>query len=106
MPLAGSGRLRSLSSSSGPRCRTGRAVSLVTAAGIGAVAIAVDILAVRLRRPAVAGLPLLLLFSVPVASNLKVFGAPQMIVFAASLASYLALLSADGRERLRMWAGS
>jgi transglutaminase-like putative cysteine protease len=78
-------------------------VSLVTAAGIGAVAIAVDILAVQLRRPAVAGLPLLLLFSVPVASNLKVFGAPQMIVFAASLASYLALLSADGRERLRMW---
>ena len=78
-------------------------VSLVTAAGTGAVAIAVDILAVRLRRPAVAGLPLLLLFSVPVASNLKVFGAPQMIVFAASLAGYLALLSADGRERLRMW---
>jgi len=78
-------------------------VSLVTAAGIGAVAIAVDILAVQLRQPAVAGLPLLLLFSVPVASNLKVFGAPQMIVFAASLASYLALLSADGRERLRMW---
>ena len=78
-------------------------VSLVTAAGIGAVAIAVDILAVRLRRPAVAGLPLLLLFSVPVASNLKVFGTPQVIVFAASLASYLALLSADGRERLRMW---
>jgi hypothetical protein len=78
-------------------------VSLVTAAGTGAVAIAVDILAVRLRRPAVAGLPLLLLFSVPVASNLKVFGTPQMIVFAASLAGYLALLSSDGRERLRMW---
>jgi hypothetical protein len=79
------------------------AVSLVTAAGIGAVAIAVDILAVRLRRPAVAGLPLLLLFSVPVASNLKVFDAPELIIFAASLAGYLALLSADGRERLRMW---
>jgi TgpA N-terminal domain/Transglutaminase-like superfamily len=80
-----------------------QAVSLVTAAGIGAVAIAVDILAVRLRRPAVAGLPLLLLFSVPVASNLKVFGVPEMLIFAASLAGYLALLSADGRERLRMW---
>jgi transglutaminase-like putative cysteine protease len=78
-------------------------VSLVTAAGIGAVAIAVDILAVRLRRPAVAGLPLLLLFSVPVASNLKVFDTPEMLIFAASLAGYLALLSADGRERLRMW---
>jgi transglutaminase-like putative cysteine protease len=79
------------------------AVSFVTAVGIGAVAIAVDILAVRLRRPAVAGLPLLLLFSVPVASNLKVFDAPELVIFAASLAGYLALLSADGRERLRMW---
>jgi hypothetical protein len=79
------------------------AVSLVAAAGIGAVAVAVDILAVRLRRPAVAGLPLLLLFSVPVASNLKVFGIAQMLIFAVSLAGYLGLLSADGRERLRMW---
>jgi hypothetical protein len=78
-------------------------VSFVAVVGIGAVAIAVDILAVRLRRPAVAGLPLLLLFSVPVASNLKVFDAPELVVFAASLAGYLALLSADGRERLRMW---
>ena len=78
-------------------------VSLVAAAGIGAVAIAVDILAVRLRRPAVAGLPLLLLFSVPVASNLKVFGVPQIIIFALSVTGYLALLAADGRDRLRMW---
>ncbi len=78
-------------------------VSLVTSAGIGAIAIAVDILAVGLRRPAVAGLPLLLLFSVPIASDLKVFGIPQMIVFGAGLAGYLALLSTDGRQRLRMW---
>ncbi|HUA42787.1 MAG TPA: transglutaminaseTgpA domain-containing protein [Streptosporangiaceae bacterium] len=78
-------------------------VSLVAAAGIGAVAIAVDILAVRLRRPAVSGLPLLLLFSVPVASNLKVFGVQQMIIFALSLTGYLGLLAADGRDRLRMW---
>src|SRR5215469_10770945 len=79
------------------------AVSLVAAGGIGAIAIAVDILAARLRRPAVAGLPLLLLFSVPVASNLRVFGFLQMLIFAVSLAGYLGLLSADGRERLRMW---
>lgn len=80
-----------------------QAVSLVAAAGIGAVAITVDILAVRLRRPAIAGLPLLLLFSVPVASNLKVFGVPQLIIFALSLTGYLGLLAADGRQRLRMW---
>ncbi len=80
-----------------------RGVSLVTAGGIALVAVGVDILAVRLRRPAVAGLPLLLLFSVPVASNLKSFDAIQILTFAAGLAGYLALLSADSRERLRMW---
>lgn len=78
-------------------------VSLIATGGIGIIAILVDILAVRLRRPAVAGLPLLLLFSVPVASNLKTFGAVQIITFVAALAGFLALLSADGRERLRMW---
>ena len=79
------------------------AVSLVTSAGVGVVAITVDLIAVRLRRPALAGIPLLVLYSVPVASNLKVFGAPQMVIFAISLAGYLALLSADSRERLRLW---
>jgi transglutaminase-like putative cysteine protease len=78
-------------------------VSLVAAAGIGLIAILVDIIAVRMRRPAVAGLPLLLLFSVPVASDLKVFGPIQVFTFALGLAGYLALLSTDGRERLRMW---
>jgi hypothetical protein len=80
-----------------------RPVSLVTAAGIGLIAIIVDIVAVRLRRPAVAGVPLLVLFSVPVASNLKTFGVVQTATFAAALAGFLALLSADGRIRLRMW---
>jgi transglutaminase-like putative cysteine protease len=80
-----------------------RQASLVAAGGIGLIAIIVDILAVRLRRPAVAGLPLLVLFSVPVASNLKTFGVLQSVTFAAALAGFLALLSADGRMRLRMW---
>jgi transglutaminase-like putative cysteine protease len=80
-----------------------RTVSLVTAAGIGLIAIIVDIVAVELRRPALAGVPLLVLFSVPVASNLKTFGALQTAAFAAGLAGYLTLLSTDGRMRLRMW---
>jgi hypothetical protein len=80
-----------------------RAVTLVAAGGIGLVAVAVDILAVKMRRPALAGLPLLLLFSVPVATNLKQIALGQSITFALSLAGYLALLSADGRDRLRMW---
>ena len=80
-----------------------RAVDFFAAAGIGIVAIIVDITAVKLRRPAPAGLPLLLLFSVPVASNLKGFGFAQTLTFAASISAYLALLSSDGRQRLRMW---
>ena len=80
-----------------------RSVSLVAAGGIGLIAIVVDIIAVRLRRPAVAGLPLLLLFSVPVASNIKAFGATQIVTFMAGLTGFLALLAADGRQRVRMW---
>jgi hypothetical protein len=78
-------------------------VSLVAAGGMGLVAIMVDLIAVRLRRPALAGLPLLILFSVPVATNLKSFGITQSLTFAAGLVGFLVLLSADGRERLRMW---
>jgi TgpA N-terminal domain/Transglutaminase-like superfamily/Domain of unknown function (DUF4129) len=80
-----------------------RAVSLVGTAGIGLVAVLVDLLAVRMQRPAIAGLPLLVLFSVPVTSNLKAFGALQVLTFAAGMAGYLTLLSTAGRDRLRMW---
>lgn len=80
-----------------------RPVSLVAAAGIGLIAVLVDIIAVRLRRPALAGLALLVLFCVPVASDLKSFGVLQTVFFAAALAGFLGLLSADGRMRLRMW---
>ena len=86
-----------------PPVQDSRPVSFIAAGGIGLIAVIVDILAVRLRRPAVAGLPLLLLFSVPVASDLKTLGFGQNLAFAAGLAGYLALLSADGRQRLRMW---
>jgi hypothetical protein len=88
---------------SSPPVMATRPVDLVAVAGIGAIAIIVDYVAVRLRRPALAGLPLLLLFSVPVASNLKGFGFGQSIAFALAIAGYLTLLSTDGRQRLRMW---
>ena len=86
-----------------PPVQDTRPVSLVGAAGIGLVAIMVDLLAVRMRRPAAAGLPLLVLFSVPVASNLKNFGEAQVLTFAAGMAGFLTLLSTASRERLRMW---
>jgi len=80
-----------------------RPVSLVAAAGIGLIAVIVDIIAVRLRRPALAGVPLLVLFCVPVATALKTFTVVETIIFMAALAGFLGLLSADGRMRLRMW---
>jgi hypothetical protein len=86
-----------------PPVQPNRAVEFFASAGIGVVAILVDLIAVRLRRPAIAGLPLLLLFSVPVASSLKGFGVYQTLTFGVGISAYLALLSTDGRQRLRMW---
>jgi TgpA N-terminal domain/Transglutaminase-like superfamily/Domain of unknown function (DUF4129) len=78
-------------------------ILLLTAGGIGVVAVATDLLAVRLHRPAVAGLPLLVLFCVPLTASVhqSVFGA--MTVFILGMAGYLAMLAVDGRERLRLW---
>ena len=72
---------------------------LLTAAGIGVVAVATDLLAVRLHRPAVAGLPLLVLFCIPLTTSAHqgVFGA--MTVFGVGMAGYLAML-AVAREKL------
>jgi transglutaminase-like putative cysteine protease len=86
-----------------PPIYASRPVELIAVAGIAVIAISVDILAVRLRRPALAGLPLLLLFSVPVATSLKHFGILQSLGFGIGIAAYLGLLSVDGRQRLRMW---
>jgi hypothetical protein len=78
-------------------------ILILTVAGIGVIAVATDLLAVRLRRPAVAGLPLLVLFCLPLTtdSHQSIFGA--MTVFCLGMAGYLALLAVDGRERLRLW---
>jgi transglutaminase-like putative cysteine protease len=78
-------------------------LALLAAAGIGIIAAVTDLLAVRLRRPAIAGLPLLVLFCVPLTTiaNPGWFG--EVVVFSLGIAGYLALLSADGRERVRLW---
>jgi transglutaminase-like putative cysteine protease len=81
----------------------GRGLELIAAAGVGLVAILTDLIAVRLRSPAVAGLPLLVLFSVPVATNVKTVGVGLTLAFCLGISGYLALLTADGRERLRLW---
>jgi hypothetical protein len=78
-------------------------VLLLTVAGIGIIAALTDLLAVRLRRPALAGLPLLALFCVPETTSSKPSAAGTALVFILAMAGYLALLAADGRERVRLW---
>ena len=79
------------------------AIVLMTVAGIGVVAVATDLIAVRLRRPALAGLPLLVLFCVPLTVSVHQGAAGEMAVFCLGMAGYLTLLAVDGRERLRLW---
>ncbi len=76
---------------------------LLSTAGIGLTAIMTDLIAVRLRSTALAGLPLLVLFTVPVAINAPHSQLSTGIIFCLGTAGYLAMLSADGRERIRVW---
>ena len=78
-------------------------IALLAAAGIGIIAAVTDLLAVRLRRPAIAGLPLLVLFCVPLTTIAKPGPFGEVVVFSLGIAGYLALLSAEGRERVRLW---
>lgn len=86
-----------------PPVPAGQGILLLSTAGIGIVAALTDLLAVRLRRPALAGLPLLVLFCVPLSTSAPPSAVGTVIVFALAVAGYLALLSADGRERVRLW---
>lgn len=76
---------------------------LLAAGGIGLMAVLTDLLAVRLRSPAIAGLPLLALYSVPIMTNSKEGALGATAVFCLGMTGYLALLAADGRDRLRLW---
>jgi transglutaminase-like putative cysteine protease len=78
-------------------------IVLLTVAGIGFVAVLTDLLAVRLHRPAIAGLPLLVLFCVPLTTDARPGAVGATLVFCAGMVGYLGLLSADGRHRLRLW---
>jgi hypothetical protein len=78
-------------------------IMLLTVAGIGLVGVLTDVLAVRLHRPAIAGLPLLVLFCVPLTTDARPGAVGGTLVFCAGMVGYLGLLSADGRHRLRLW---
>ncbi|GAA2584894.1 DUF3488 and transglutaminase-like domain-containing protein [Winogradskya consettensis] len=70
----------------------------IAALGIGAVAIVVDMLTVVARRPALAGLPMLAIYSVPVAVYID---SVPVIPFIVASIGYLWLLVADNVDRVR-----
>ncbi len=80
-----------------------RGLVLLATGGIGITAVLADLIAVRLRSAALAGLPLLVLFTVPITMNAQHEGLGTAVVFCLGTAGYLAMLSADGRERIRVW---
>ena len=76
---------------------------LLAVGGVGIAAVVTDLIAVRLRSTALAGLPLLVLFTVPVMMNASHDQLATGLTFCLGGAGYLAMLSADGRERIRVW---
>ncbi|MFE9690048.1 DUF3488 and DUF4129 domain-containing transglutaminase family protein [Micromonospora sp. NPDC005806] len=70
----------------------------LTVLGVGGVAVVVDVLAVGLRRPALAGLPMLAIYSVPVAVYVDSVPATPFVVGACG---YLWLLVTDNVDRVR-----
>ncbi|WP_246006956.1 transglutaminaseTgpA domain-containing protein [Actinomadura pelletieri] len=75
-------------------------IELMTAAGVGLVAVLVDLLAVRLRRAAPAGLPLLAMYSVPAAVR---DDGISWLAFGVGALGFLALLMADARDQVGGW---
>jgi transglutaminase-like putative cysteine protease len=76
------------------------AISMLTGVGIGLVAVLVDFLAVRMRRAALAGLPLLAVYSVPAAVRQETV---SWLAFLLGAGGYLGLLVADSRDQLSGW---
>ncbi len=75
-------------------------IELITVAGVGLVALLVDTLAVTWRRAALAGLPLLVLYTVPSAV------APEgvsWVAFSLCGIAFLTLLLTESRERVSRW---
>jgi transglutaminase-like putative cysteine protease len=78
-------------------------ILVLVAGGVGLTAILVDLIAVRLHSAAIAGLPLLMIFTEPFAINVTRSATGTVLVFCIAAAGYLALLSTDGRRRVRAW---
>jgi transglutaminase-like putative cysteine protease len=75
-----------------------RGLLFLTALGVGGVAVLVDLFTVGLRRPALAGLPMLAIYSVPVA---VLPDSVPAVPFVIGAAGFLWLLVADNVDRVR-----
>ncbi|MEZ7128485.1 transglutaminaseTgpA domain-containing protein [Nonomuraea sp. AD125B] len=75
-------------------------IVLLTTGGVALIAILVDLFAARLRRAALAGLPLLALATVPATILPDPISWPAFIIAAFG---FVGLLVADGRERIGHW---
>jgi transglutaminase-like putative cysteine protease len=80
-----------------------RGMVLLAAAGVGIAALLTDLIAVRLGSAALAGLPLLLLFTEPFTLSVSRGFLGTTVAFCVTVAGYLALLSSEGRDRIREW---
>ncbi len=84
----------------GPPVPTRPGLVLLAVLGTGAIAVAVDAIAVVLRRASIAGLPLLLLFAVPSA---VLEGGSGWLPFLLGAGGWLGLLLAEGRDKVSRW---
>ncbi|GAA0942394.1 DUF3488 and transglutaminase-like domain-containing protein [Nonomuraea longicatena] len=75
-------------------------ISLLTSGGVGLIAVTVDLLAARMRRAALAGLPILALATVPATILPDPISWPAFVLAALG---FTGLLVADGRERVGHW---
>jgi transglutaminase-like putative cysteine protease len=84
---------------SAPAPATPGITALLTVSGSG-FALVLDLLAVTVRRPVLAGAPILAVFLIP-ATRLP--GGLSWLAFAFSAIGFLVLLGTDGQERLSQW---
>jgi transglutaminase-like putative cysteine protease len=77
-----------------------KGLEFLTVLGTCTVGLLVDALAVTFRRAALAGLPLLALYTVPAS---VVDGGLNWLLFVLAAVGYIALLIAEGRDKLSRW---
>jgi transglutaminase-like putative cysteine protease len=83
-----------------------RGMLLLVVGGIGLTAVFTDLIAVQLGSAALAGLPLLLLFTEPFTLSIRRDALGTTIAFCLGTIGYLTMLSIEGRERIRAWERS